>query len=334
MTSENHVVEASISGEDETVVLSDGNPVSMQVLQNIYNEITGKKESLEKTFTHDHRVTIEDLKQLHHKIIQSQEPFHIIEHNESITVFHINDNKEVFSSFDRFCLYDSSITSPVENVRFEYNFLIKMPIVEKIQSYSIKIDVISREGMKERFKNEESLQNRVFPLVATRTSHIKIEYIDYRTAKIFQSVFEEWIKSLDTTKRNNFFGFIQKNSDYIPFVFRIITAFFIAFFTIYNIEVWFDKSDETLSSLIIGISAFTLIYGISSIAWRIGRSVEMALDQIQPISYVIINRGDEKVVHNANKKKNISVTKILFSPAFIVVLNLLSAWIALNIGIK
>ncbi len=78
-----------------------------KIAQALYHVVTGKTETVSKQFTDNYRVTLDDLKQLQAKLEQMCTQWTIIERNENITIFHIDDNKEVFSSINRLQLYDS-----------------------------------------------------------------------------------------------------------------------------------------------------------------------------------------------------------------------------------
>ena len=97
--------EVSVVGEN-----GDNNVVSMQVVQDIYNEITGKSEELTKGYSNPIQVSFEDIIQLNYKITQMYEQYNISSNSCTVTVYHSKDQKQVFSSFERFTLYDRSNT--------------------------------------------------------------------------------------------------------------------------------------------------------------------------------------------------------------------------------
>jgi hypothetical protein len=102
--------------ENRIVRLGSGHEVSMQVIQDLYNKLTGKSEKLTRTFRLNHTTTYEDICQLNTKITQLYEQYNIKGHNCTITLFHVNDSAERFSSFEKFQSYDSSSLSPIENM--------------------------------------------------------------------------------------------------------------------------------------------------------------------------------------------------------------------------
>src|SRR5262245_41541221 len=102
--------DVAIIGEEP----GSGRPVSMTDLQAIYNEITGKSEERSKHYNSAYRVSFTDLEQLHSKLEQACEQYSVESKTISVTIYHLDDTKETFSSFDRFRLYNKSSTSPVE----------------------------------------------------------------------------------------------------------------------------------------------------------------------------------------------------------------------------
>ncbi|MFK0330293.1 hypothetical protein ACIQUB_04115 [Rhizobium sp. NPDC090275] len=77
-----------------------GSEVSMQVLQDVYAKFTGKKEQISKSISFNHLTSFEDIENLHQKIIQICDQYNVIQRNESIVVYHINNSKDQFSIFD------------------------------------------------------------------------------------------------------------------------------------------------------------------------------------------------------------------------------------------
>ena len=106
---------------------SSADQISLQAYQAAYNEITGKTEELSRDYSVAYQMGMSDLEQLNIKVEQLCEQYNLIEANYNVTVFHQEDTKDRFSSFERFKLYNSSNPSPVESVLIEYNLLIRLP---------------------------------------------------------------------------------------------------------------------------------------------------------------------------------------------------------------
>ncbi|MBY3220279.1 hypothetical protein [Rhizobium laguerreae] len=65
---------------NSTVLIAPGgHEVSMQILQDIYSKVTGKKETISKTINENHKTTFEDLENLNIRILQICEQYHIVQ---------------------------------------------------------------------------------------------------------------------------------------------------------------------------------------------------------------------------------------------------------------
>ena len=131
------ILERNDDQEKSVVSLGDGAMVSMQMVQDVYNEITGKTENISKSYRLHHKTLLVDLEQLNIKIHQLYEQYNIIENNCNVTLYHVDDCKEIYSSFERFRFGDKSSLSSVENIRLQYNFLILLPKTNRPQPYKL-----------------------------------------------------------------------------------------------------------------------------------------------------------------------------------------------------
>ena len=66
---------------------SNRTQVSLQTLQGIYNELTGKSEEVGKSYNKPIRVKLTEIEQLNHKISQACEQYNIVSGNCSVTVY-------------------------------------------------------------------------------------------------------------------------------------------------------------------------------------------------------------------------------------------------------
>lgn len=97
----NDIIDAGSSTADVQVDLGGGQRASMQAVQHIYNQITGRSEQLTRLYTINHSTGFDDLGQLNAKICQLYEQYNIVSQNCSITLLHVDDQKQTFSSFER-----------------------------------------------------------------------------------------------------------------------------------------------------------------------------------------------------------------------------------------
>jgi len=86
-----------------TVVIG-GAQITVQQLQQIYSELTGESESITKYYDDPIRLTLDDIEQLHHRLIQTWEQYRIVSSSCSFTVYYLKNSKDQFNTFERFKL--------------------------------------------------------------------------------------------------------------------------------------------------------------------------------------------------------------------------------------
>jgi hypothetical protein len=191
-------------------------PVSFQTLQDIYNELTGKTEEIENTYKIKYKIQLVDIEQLYIKIQQSFEQYNVTSSSCSITVFFVKGTKEVFSSFERFKLFNSSSRSETERVFINFNFMIILPKTKRVQQYEIKINLSSNLGVSKKVREDMGGSESIFRLLIGQTAQISIKYIDYLVDKNFLDTIDEWIKCLPSSEESRIYNKIYKNSHLFP----------------------------------------------------------------------------------------------------------------------
>ena len=315
------------SSPDNEVINVEGSQVSMKLVQSIYNEFTGKKESLSRFLTDAHEVTFNDIHQLNSKILQLHEQYNIISNNTSVTVFHVDDCKAQFSSFERFKLYDVGCASPCENIRLEYNFLIVLPNTKTPQSYKIKIDLISRVGLREKELYQSSLPRGIFRMFGVATGNIEIEYVDYTVARNFLVAIQDWHKTIEKNKTAKWVVLLQRNSEHIPFIFNLTGLTFVVA-SIYSQSEHFIGASPNMQSLFGGfLIAFAAVYFSVFVAHKAGSICEETVDYYSPVSYVCLNKGDEVAIKKYKSSYKKQLLKGGLSLAVAIFVNVFAAYI-------
>jgi hypothetical protein len=228
---------------------SNTSQISVQTLQAIYNELTGKSEKISKSFNKPIQVEFLDVQNLNNKILQALEQYNIVSENCSVTIFYIDDTKDRFSSFERFGLHNAGSSSSVESILFKYNFLILLPKTKQPQTYTISIRLASRVAVAKRMESEfYGIPPQIFRLMGNRSAVVEVEYIDYMVARNLINVFDEWFKAIPSGVENKFIQLLQVKSHLIPKVARFFTTIFVGFLLI-SLMKEFVKADE--SSLLV-----------------------------------------------------------------------------------
>src|SRR5690606_7600315 len=139
----------------------------------------------------------------------------------AVTLYHLDDQKQIFSSFERFELFDRTTLSPVENVRIEYNFLIVLPQMKKPQSYEIEINIHSRAAMIKKARTESDMRSdMIFELFSSNTAHLEITFVDYTVARNFQVAIDSWFKALPEVSSSALVAPLKKLTGHLVFLFR------------------------------------------------------------------------------------------------------------------
>ncbi|MCP3047341.1 hypothetical protein K6X13_09550 [Xanthomonas euvesicatoria pv. allii] len=312
------------------VQMSNGDNISMQAFQQAYKELTGKSESLSKNYKVSFKVDFNDLEQLNSTIEQLLEQYHVKERSCSISVYHIDDSKESYSSFDRFRIYETGALSPVENIVLEYRFLVILPLVNKPQVYKVSIDLMSRVGMIKKAKEEESFfGSRFFYFYAQNTATVSIEFVDYAVARNFRLSIDHWVNSLRAEKKSSVWIGLRKCIQHFPFIFKYATALVVACFSLWYLNEVRPSPRIYSYSVVLLLS---IIYISAGMAAKAGELIANAVERYLPISYVKLVRGDEEAIKEFDLGNRVAVAKIIGGLLFTIGINVFSNWLSKTWG--
>ena len=322
------IVDSNIQQDSELVKINDSTQLSMKQFQSIYNEITGKTERLRSRLNDSHVLDLGAIAQLNTKINQLYEQYAIISSNCKVTVYHVNDCSERFTSFERFKIYDQSTNSPCENINITYDFVIILPKTNAPQAYKISIDLHSRIGMKVKAQKEHGMTRRMMTLFARRTGVIEIDYIDYTVARNFMIAINEWYSSSKSEDENKVITFLQNSSNSFSFAFKAVTILLVSL-SLYQNNSKLITDTPTLETIYIaGIIAFTTIYLSGLFAAKLGQYCEYAIDSYQSISGLLLNSADEKAYENFNKANLMNIVGSIVAVLGVIIVNIFSNYIS------
>ena len=290
---------------------SNARTVSIQTLQAIYNELTGKSEKVGKSYSKPIQVKFSDLEQLDHKISQACEQYNIVSENCSITIYYVDDTRDRFSSFDRFRLHNNGCTSPVESILLKYNFLILLPKTKQSQPYNITIRLASRVAVMRRMEGEfYGSPPQIFRLMGNRTAVVEVEYIDYMVARNLLNIVDEWFKVIPAAIERKWLNWLRYRSHQIPRFARFITGVIVGLVVI-NLLPRYVPSDS-IDLLSYGLFTAWAMLGVF-VAYRMAgffaALVEDAIDEWTEVSYINITRGDEIEISKAQSKNKYAIIK-------------------------
>lgn len=289
-----------------------------KIAQAIYHAVTGKTEKLSRAFSENYRVTFPDIEQLFAKCDQMCGQWNLLNRTTNITVHHLDDNTQNFSSLDRFRAYDLSQTSPVEALTVEFNLLLNLPNVEKPQPYKIVIRIISTITLMRRMEQDMPPPSflrffRAGPVV------VEIEYVDYIIARSMMAIIDSWMNEVQISEKRKLLLFIQRNSHWLP---RISGALLLMLSSVasYNSApsvLSANSGDQLLAQFLIATFAFVAASMYAG-SW-LGRLTEGFIDKIQELSYVKLNRGDDRQINEFIKSNKLSMIVATVSFIFITV---------------
>jgi|SRR6185312_3744887 len=313
------------------VHLAGGQKVSMQLVQQMYKEVTGKSERMTRNISCAHQTEFPDLENLNSKIEQLLEQYNVAEKSCSVTFFHTNDSTERYSSFDRARACEMGSTSPVEGIRIEYDFLIVLPVAKQPQPYKISINIHSRAAILDKLRSRQNFQAKFLWLMGSEeTGSISIEYVDYAVARNMMSAIVQWFDGLHQVQPSKLVSLLKKFSSNFDWVFKYVTASVLA--TIFASIFLENKINPTPSHVLYaGTVAFSCVFVLSGLSLQLGMFLEGAIDSYQPLSYLKINRGDEKVIKSFGTSRTKAIWAAIGSIILALLLNVAGGLIAAKI---
>lgn len=283
---------------DAVAIGHEQSPISLKVYQDIYHQITGRTEQIRQRYTNNILLDFSEIEQLHFKIMQLCDIHTVIASNEVISVFHEKERKEQFTSFERFKAYNSNATKPTVNVVLRYNFSILLPDRKQPQEYIVTVRLTSRVAMLHSMEEDipPFMRGRIVALSTMHTAEVSVEYADYVVARSFLEAFDEWIDGCNSKPKSKLVDFSQEYSHLIPKLLQLLMAGVLIYFCL---KAYTDFVSDGLPG---DWGRFFIVFGaafyfVTSISISAGRLIEKSLDGIHQISYLKLNKGDEKLIN-------------------------------------
>lgn len=305
--------------------------VSLQTLQSIYNDLTGKTEQVGKSYNKSFQIEFSDLEQLHLKISQACEQYNIVATNMTATVFYLDDTRDQFSSFDRFKLHNAGSTSQVESVLLRYHLLVVLPKTRATQAYTISIRIASRMTISKKMQKEfYGAVPAIFKMMGNRVAVVDIEYVDYMLARNFLNIVDGWFNGLKTAATVPFVNWMQARSHHFPRYFGFFATMAVSLLLIFMLPNFVapDANFERFGYFF-GLS-LVIVYCANFISRQGGSFAENALDRYSELSYLKLTKGDERAIEEAKGENKVSLIKtalaLLVPVASSIIAKLVSAY--------
>jgi hypothetical protein len=283
---------AKLTSQINGMLLTKGE--NFRIAQALYNIITAKTEKTQKSYKSNYKITFESIKQLYTKFEQMITQWNILGNSCSITINHIDDSTDEFSSFERFTLYDLSKASSIEQIILKFSFLLRSDGFNEEEKYMQNYNITVRILNKVAFYNhrEKEFASSFFRFMTEDNLILEIEYVDYIIARNIISTVDSWEVGLEKNNYNKMIDMIQRYSMYFPSIIRLIFFIIICVYLINNIE------NRSILNLI-ELSKFSLlsllsIYIFMQIGYYFGRLLEKSIDGLVSTAYIMINSGDSQ----------------------------------------
>ncbi|MDB0543887.1 hypothetical protein LBW62_21865 [Ralstonia solanacearum] len=285
--------------------------ISIQTLQGIYNELTGKSERVGKSYGKPFQINLSDIENLNRRIEQAHDQYHIVSNNCNVFVYYVDDTRDKFSSFDRFALHSDGSASAVESIFLKYNFLVCLPKTRAIQNYTVSIRLASRVAVAKRMMSEfYGAPPAILRLMGNRTAVVHVEYVDYLVARNFLNIIDEWFRVIPVASESKVLNWLQIRSHAVPRVSRFLTAMFVGSVLVMVAPNFIKGGSTDLLNMFrfsaCGLMVVYAAYMISS--WCAGL-VEGGLDGYSELSYLKITKGDDREISNASDENKFAFIK-------------------------
>lgn len=322
------IIEHNDAGNEKVVRIGETqSQVSLKVYQDIYHQVTGRTEQIRKRYTQSLLLEFAELEQLHHKVMQLCDVHRIVARNEVVSVFHEKERKEQFTSFERFRAYNANTSSPTVSVVFKYNFSIIPAGLQRPQEYIITIRLTSRVAVLNQMEADAPafMRGRFFGFMGGGAAEITIEYADYVIARGFLEAFDEWVLGCKATPKSATLTFLRNHSHNVPTFAQLLVAAIVVLFAIQAIPTYFTQqtTPATWARFLVIFSGGAYI--LITLVHLSASFIEHAIDTFPELSYLSLNKGDEKLIEQAKQEKPRAYLRLVLGSIGTIVLGIVSA---------
>lgn len=306
----------------------------LQIAQAMYNAVTEKTEKLSRSYLKDFVITRERFYQLHEKCKQACTQWTVTQTSTNVSIFRIDDSREVFSSFERASISDASGTAATESISYEFNILITPanPSTPKPQPYKVTVRAMSRIAAFEKM-DRDGVPSSMFRVFGPQTLIIDVEYVDYSIARNLMSIVNSWVDEIEVPSKLEWAKYIQKHSHHIPKVVQILT-FSVLSYSFYKLtpSVITSNADPVSNAGIQLAIRWVILVGSSLaslclLAKFIGGFIENSIDNIFPISALKFNIGDDRLYSKYCARNRWILLKGAIAIGFVLFQNVLANFI-------
>lgn len=258
--------------------------------------LTGNEET-QRSYNNNILVKFSDLKELHLKTIQSIKSLNPAKSaiGIRIDVVHNEGEADKFNSFESFETHNITSPNPTAAINMSYTFTLYDKESCQFEQYKIHNLVKSRIAELKQLESEAPpfIPKALLVNVVTTSARIRVEYTDYVKARHFISMFDEWIRSCDESPTNLFIRKLKPVSHLFTEFGVLLIYAILAYSTIHQIKVGGLNQDSFVTFMIAYASIFIICGTISRLFLR---KIERSIDGHFTLSYLEINKGDNKLI--------------------------------------
>lgn len=284
----NHVNENALARYDDDQI---------DLFFKMHQKVNAKSEEISKSYSNNILVSFSDIKELHLKTIQSINSLRPVKSNINIriAVSHNEGESEKFNSFEDFEKHNVTSPNPTSDISLVYTFSLYDQEMDNFENYKVVNQIRSRVAELKQIEKEVPpfISPALVSSMVTTTARVTIQYNDYVKARHFTAMFDEWIRGCDESKNISFVNNLKKVSHLITRFGKLFIYGLLAVFTISAINSNSISSDLTLIFLVAYASVFVTVGGVAETFLR---KLELSIDSYLALSYLNINKGDEKLI--------------------------------------
>lgn len=317
---------------NSSVITAAGNELSVQVVQDIYNTLTGKTEILSRIIYRPYVVKSGDIDLLCARIDQIVEQYNTSGISCSFTVSYSDGKVERFSGAERFKTQASSHGRAIETVDITYDFLVVLPKTREPKAYSVVIGVRSTVGVLERLHSRQAsdFEWRMFSDLDTATGRISIEYVDYAVAKTLESHLVDWFESLPVSRGERSYKILSILVRPLGVICRVLPLALFGYFFAYRDFLKVGDLGSLFKGGVIFGAGIMIVNVISMyfVAWARERKVIF-----RPNSFICLGPSDERALNTLKQTKVVGFFKSAGGYAVAITSGVVGAYIAKKLGI-
>lgn len=282
----------------------------------IHEKVNARSEEIQKSYKNNIIVSFNDIKELHHKTMQSIASLNPAKSaiGVRIAISHNEGEAEKFNSFEAFEKHNITSPNPTASVNMVYTFTLYDAESGKFENYKILNQLRSRIAELKQLEEEAPpfVSKAILASMVTTTARIVVEYTDYVKARHFTAMFDEWIKSCDESHGSKFIDGMKRFSHHVPHFGRLVIFAMLAMFTVNAIDKGVLGGELAVKFLGVYASIFAIAGGVAETFLR---KLEISIDSYLSISYLSLNKGDAKLTKDFEERNKKSIIMALVGAA-------------------